>query len=546
MRWGTFGLGSVILLVSGAACSGTGGDDSGSGGSSSNGGTGSALGGSGGSTMSGGRGSVDDSGGQPGVGSSSNGGSETSSGGVDQGGTGPGGAGSGGAPARAPSTCESPNWNSADFAEVYDVGPGFELETPSDVPWESIGPGTLVRIHHRDTPYADKWVIAVEATEDEPVVVLGVPEDGVLPQITGIDAVTRSELNYWSDTRGIIKIGGSSEPAVENAKHIFLECLDVSGARETNSFTDDGDATQNYDLNASAIYLENGANITLKNNIFHDNGNGLFIANQSSNVLVSGNQIFDNGNVDSIYEHNSYTEARGVTFEFNHYGPLCEGCPGNNLKDRSSGLVIRYNFIEGGNRTLDLVDSSEEAINGAPDYDDTFVYGNVLVELDGGNRQIVHYGGDGDEAYFRRGTLYFFHNTVVSERASLATLVRLSSNEATIDARNNLFFASPGSTFAVLEDAGTATLAGNWLPTGWLNGSPSLTGNVTASDNQEGDDPGFVDTSSQDFTLESASEARGVAVPLPDAAAGHPVLFQFVGPSGGEARSATEAAGAFE
>jgi hypothetical protein len=35
--------------------------------------------------------------------------------------------------------------------------------------------------------------------------------------------------------------------------------------------------------------------------------------------------------------------------------------------------VIRYNWIEGGNRALDLVDSADDSINAAADYDDTFV-----------------------------------------------------------------------------------------------------------------------------------------------------------------------------
>lgn len=461
------------------------------------------------------------------------------------GGEGGGYQGSGGSPTEVPSSCSTSSWDVDDFASVYDVGPEFEWKTPSDVPWESIGPGTWVRIHRRSVPYADKWVISVAATAEAPVVVTGVPQDGILPEITGIDAMTRSALDYWSETRGIIKIGGSSAPEVEQATHVFVECLDISGAREANSFLDDTETRQTYDANASAVYLENGAHITLRNNIFHDSGNGLFVAPQSSDVLVSGNQLFDNGNVDSIYEHNSYTEARGVIFEFNRYGELCAGCPGNNLKDRSSGLIIRYNFIEGGNRTLDLVDSAEPEIVGASDYDDSFVYGNVLIERDGGNRQIVHYGGDGEEANYRQGTLYFFHNTVVSERPSLATMVRLSSENATIDARNNIFFASPGGNFAALEDAGTALLRGNWLPTGWLEGSPSLSGTVTASDNVEGTQPGFLDVDTHDLVLDASSAARGITVPLPQAATSHPVLFEPTAP-GGRPRSSLEAAGAFE
>ncbi|MBN2191552.1 MAG: right-handed parallel beta-helix repeat-containing protein [Polyangiaceae bacterium] len=541
----------------GAATGGssTGGGSSGGSGTGG-GGTGRALAGGGGATGGGGQpatGGV--AGGDPGVGGATGGaiGGETTGGAVT-GGEGPGGAagatgmGGTGPVTVAPPSCEEPPWDPADFSAVFEVGPGQEYETPSDVPWESIGPGTLVRIHRRDAPYADKWVIAVEATADAPVVVLGVPEGGLLPEITGEGAFTRHELDYWSETRGIIKIGGSSAPDVETASHVVVECLDLSGARADHEFTDEGGSTTSYDDNASAIFVEAGASVTLRNNLFHDCGNGLFVASQSSDVLVSGNQLWDNGNPDSIYEHNSYTEARGIVFEFNRYGELCAGCGGNNLKDRSSGLVVRYNTIVGGNRALDLVDSTYDTISGASDYDDSFVYGNVLVELDdGGNRQIVHYGGDEDEAYFRTGTLHFYHNTVVSERSGLAILVRLSSAEATLDARNNVLYATAGGdSFGILEESGTASLQGNWLPAGWRDGSPSLAGTVTASDNHEGIDPGFADVGGRDYALTPGAEADGITVSLADATAAYPVEHEYRAPAGGAARARTESAGAFE
>ena len=62
------------------------------------------------------------------------------------------------------------------FSFVYDVGPGQALATPSEVPWESLQPGTLIRIHYRDIPYNAKWVVAVSATASEPVVIRGIPE----------------------------------------------------------------------------------------------------------------------------------------------------------------------------------------------------------------------------------------------------------------------------------------------------------------------------------------------------------------------------------
>jgi hypothetical protein len=160
---------------------------------------------------------------------------------------------------------------------------------------------------------------------------------------------------------------------------------------------------------------------------------------------------------------------------------------------------------------------------------------------------MIHYGGDNSADYFRTGTLHFFHNTVVSERSDLATVVRLSSAAATFDARNNIFYAlGGGDQLGILEDAGTATLRGNWLPTGWREGSPSLVGSVAASDNQEGADPGFTDAGARDYTLTAASTATGLAVPLATAAEAHPVTMQFAPPSGGSARPSAANAGAFE
>lgn len=531
-----------------AGTGGTGSGGTGSGGTGSGGtGTGTALTGAGGAstgsstsvgaTSNETSGNTGGSAGEVSSDAGGSGGNATSSGG--------GSAGTGGMPANVPPSCEAPSWDPADFDAVYEVGPDQDYQTPSDVPWESLTPGSLVRIHWRDTPYADKWVVSVAGTAGAPVVVLGVPNGGQLPSIVGAGANTRAELDYWSASRGIVKIGGSSTPDLQTAEHVFIECLDLSGARADNTFTNaDGDA-ENYGDNASAIFVESGSHITLRNNIVHDCGNGLFVAHESANVVVSGNHLFDNGNPGSGYEHNSYTEARGITFEFNRYGVLCDGCDGNNLKDRSSGLVVRYNWIEGGNRALDLVDSEYDEINGAGDYHDSFVYGNVLIEFDGGNRQIVHYGGDNSDEFFREGTLHFYHNTVVSERDGLASVVRLSSANASIDARNNIFFGGAGSEFGFLEDAGTALLSGNWLSAGWQAGSPSITGTVTATDNVEGSDPGFVDAEARDFRLGDGSAAAGIVVPLAASTTDRPVTAQYP-LSGDSERPTANNAGAFE
>ncbi len=398
-------------------------------------------------------------------------------------------------------------------AAIYEVGPGQSLATPSEVPWESLAAGDLVRIHWRATPYANKWVVNAAGTGEAPVIVQGVPgPNGELPVIDGNSATTRLALSYWSEQRGVIKVGGSSIPNNAQTSHIVIENLEIRGARPPYSFTDDAGAVQNYPNNAAAVFVESGDHITIRNCVLRDCGNGLFVAAASSDVMVEGNHIFGNGNVGSIYEHNSYTAAAGITFQFNRYGPLRTGAGGNNLKDRSAGTVIRYNWIESGNRQLDLVDAEDSvALQQDPRYRSTFVYGNVLIEPDdAGNRQIIHYGGDsGNVPTYRKGTLYLHHNTIVSTRVGRTTLLRLSTNDESADCRNNIIYVTDnGNQLELISDAGTVTLNHNWLKPGWVNSFASgYVGSVTAGATSiTGTTPGFINFALQNFRL-----ARGSA-----------------------------------
>jgi parallel beta-helix repeat protein len=461
----------------------------------------------------------------------------------------PGVAGGAGAPA-APNGCDNPSWDPADFATVYEVGPGLPFETPSQVPWEALEPGTLVRIRGRAEPYRDKWVVSTAGTADRPIVVLGVPTNGVLPVITGAGATTRRELDYWNEPRGIVKVGGSNAPAGP-AAHVSIECLDIQNGRAGATFTAADGSSHAYADNAACVYLEEGSFITVKNNLIHGCGNGIFASSGSSDVLIAGNYVFDNGNPGSIYEHNSYTEALGITFEFNQFGPLCADCGGNNLKDRSAGTVVRYNWLEGGNRQLDLVESDHEELVAEPRYRSTFVYGNVLVEPDAaGNSQIVHYGGDGgDEATYRKGTLYFFHNTVVSTRSGNTTLFRLSSEGESALAFNNVVsVAAGGGTLALSAGAGVLDLADNCLPEGWVPSHDVLTGVIAAGTNVLAASPGFVNASAQDFALAAGSACVDRGAALPAGVAQHAVLFEYVRHHAGRARPAhrTPDLGAYE
>ncbi|MEW5977353.1 MAG: polysaccharide-degrading enzyme [Acidobacteriota bacterium] len=404
-------------------------------------------------------------------------------------------------------------------AAVYEVGPDKPLANVGDVPWESLVAGDTVLVYHRPTPYKEKFLFVGVGTPSAPITVRGVPgPGGELPVLDGNGATTRSALNYYSQERGVIKIGGATTPFVDGISVIpqwlVLENLEIRSARPPYTFTKADGSTAGYTTPASAIYLEYGEHIVVRNCILRDCANGFFSFSSdtkvSKDVLVEGCYIFDNGNDGSLFEHNVYTESLGIVFQYNHLGPLRSGASGNNLKDRSAGTVIRYNWIEGGNRQLDLVNAEDSSILRAdPSYREAFVYGNILIEPDAaGNRQVAHYGGDtGPANKWRKGTLYFYNNTMVSYRTDKTTWFRLSSNDENCDARNNIVYVtSAGSNLSMIDDKGVLTLSQNWFKPGWTNGPVNrIKGTVINNGNVEGASVGFVDEAGQDFHLAAGS-----------------------------------------
>ncbi|AGC48001.1 hypothetical protein MYSTI_06728 [Myxococcus stipitatus DSM 14675] len=414
-------------------------------------------------------------------------------------------------------------------AAEYRVGPGQSLASIGEVPWESLQPGDTVFIHARPTPYQEKWVLGVRGTAAAPITVRGVPDAaGNLPVIQGENATTRTQLNFWNEQRGIVKIGGANRPADTMPAYLVVENLHLKRAR--GAFTGRNGASRYLD-NAAAIFIEKGEHITIRGCVLEDSGNGLFIANESSDILVERNHLHGNGNSGSIYEHNAYTEALGITYQFNRFGPLCAGCLGNNLKDRSGGTVIRYNWIEGGNRQLDLVESDSETIRADPSYARTFVYGNVLLEPAGaGNAQVIHFGGDNGTAAQYRSQLYLFNNTILSTRTDRTTLMRLSTNAQTAYVTSNAYLVegNTGRSLALTDAAGTIRHGGNFYETGYTSTFGTLTGTIEeTARNLQGDAPGLVDIAGQDFHLLENSPLRGAAVAPPPEAASLVVDWQY-------------------
>ncbi|MHC4714722.1 MAG: putative Ig domain-containing protein [Planctomycetota bacterium] len=250
----------------------------------------------------------------------------------------------------------------------------------------------------------------------------------------------------------------------------------------------------------------------------------------------------------SIYEHNNYTASVHITFQYSHFGPLRSGCSGNNLKDRSAGTVVRYTWIESGNRQLDLVDGEDSTIiSNHPDYGRDFVYGNVLKEDMHGNRQICHYGGDSGAT--RQGDLYFYNNTIVSTRTDRNTLFRLTSSAETVDMRNNIIYGTlGGSLFEITSDDsdGTCNMSHNWLKPGYTYGGGTVNDDGTSV---TGSAPGFVNEGAQDYHITETSACRDEGTSLhseclPD----NNVIYQYVKHQGYESRPSdgTLDIGAFE
>jgi hypothetical protein len=433
------------------------------------------------------------------------------------------------------------------FATVYEVKPNTQLDTISEVPWAMLQPGDTVLIHWRPEPYKEKWVICRQGTEQMPITVKGVAgPNGELPVVDGNGAVTAAGLNFASEQRGVIKIGSANVPQDTMPRYIIIDGLEIRSAHPDYQFTDDNGNTQSYTSAASSIYVEKGEHITVRNCRIHDSANGFFVASSdetvSRNILVEGNYIFGNGISGSAFQHNNYTAAIGITFQYNRFGPLRSGSNGNNLKDRSAGLVVRYNWLEGGNRSFDLVDGEDSIqIRNAPEYRKTFVYGNVLIKPDGGNNQTTHYGGDsGNTANYRKGMLYFYNNTVVSTRTGNTVIFRLSTNEDLCDARNNIFYVTnAGTSLAMLAESGVLSLANNWAKTGWRNSFESgFDGNVTGGPSFiVGTDPGFTDRAGQDFRLTGMGQAVNAGTQLhPDAMQANNVLMHYLKHQAGSPR----------
>ena len=472
---------------------------------------------------------------------------------------------------------------SASQAATYDVGPQKAHKTLGSVPWSHLGPGDTVRIHWRPEPYREKLMITASGTAAQPIRIVGVPgPNRERPVLDGQDATTSSQFDFPyvpTQDRGLIIFTRNKQQRYGvKPRFVEIEGLELRNASRgsntsPNTFVDAAGQRRAYTFNAAALWVERGEHLVIRSCTLTGSGNGLFVSSgddealQSRGILVEGCHIYGNGNVGRDREHNIYTEAIGVIFQSNHMGRLRSGAKGNNLKDRSAGTVVRYNWIEGGAHLLDLVEPEESRrlATMAPEYRKTYVYGNALLSGVGDGSSIIHYGGDsGNTLIYRKGTLVFFNNTVViradqsGQGARYRTILfRLETNDESVEASNNIFYRSPATTghppteLSLMSVAGSARFAVNWISPGWALSRSGLpfTGGVrgtehfiSAKDNR----PGFVDLLTDDLSLAVGSPCVGRAKPVdPVMHGGHGVKLQYVRHSSSRSRPADSDLGAF-
>ncbi|MCP3999896.1 MAG: hypothetical protein GY727_03200, partial [Gammaproteobacteria bacterium] len=283
------------------------------------------------------------------------------------------------------------------------------------VPWLSLGSGDTVLIHHKQTPYRKRFGLHAIGTASQPVRITGVRSpDGDLPHLLGENATTPANMSGFYDYggigypgfRGMVLINGMQWGEIPS--NIIIENLKITGANQNNTFYDEEGTQRTYYGGAGGIYVYVVNGLTVRNCEIADNGNGFYTRSTGAeemttrNVLVERNYIHSNGNVGGDQRHNIYTESAGITFQYNRIGRERPDARGSSFKDRSSGLVFRYNWIESTARTMDMVEAEDGApiLIYEPDYDKTYVYGNIIInEVDDKDDYVsavnlIHYGGD--------------------------------------------------------------------------------------------------------------------------------------------------------
>ncbi|KAG2379414.1 hypothetical protein C9374_007553 [Naegleria lovaniensis] len=379
--------------------------------------------------------------------------------------------------------------------KTFNVGPGQTYTELNTVPWLSLQAGDVVNIFYRSTPYKTYVGLRSVGNSTHPITINGVTDSSCRrPVISGDGALPADDAKaaLWGTWSGgglpgsgiFIFWKSSSDPAEHTPQYFAFRNLELRDCRKGKSYIGYDGASHPYDYFTGAIYAVRIKHLLIDNCFITQNGNGLFTNTRgqsendySSYLYVRGSKLDMNGYPDDDHEHNLYTQAKRVLVEGCYIG---QAQGGSSLKDRSSGSVIRYNFIKASARALDLVETEEEYYKNLqqdPLYNYAWVYGNVILNDEnsptGYSGRAIHWGFDNTLERSRAGTLFFYGNTYMfrakngysTDIFQLGNEASPSSPEFTIACWDNVFANQPshqGSVeLRVLTSHGKVTMKGN-------------------------------------------------------------------------------------
>ena len=360
----------------------------------------------------------------------------------------------------------------------------------------SIGHGIYLYHNSQYTPYATAQAAYDAAVPgDEVVFGPGVYSQAISATTNGTaenPIVIRGEgyPRPVIDADGIKRLPGRKSPLWIQGDYHVVENLEICYASQ-----DYGHAK-----NASGVYYQSGIGLVVRDCYIHDNGHGMYAADECEAWTLEYNEFCYNGYEGDGYYHNVYNYGWGTNIArynvFHHSHAL-------GFKNRAQYTEFLYNtvFYNG------LYEVDFMLGDSAYGPQDALMLGNWVVKNPNADNYTIFVGFSPRQG----GTLTAINNYFQANNAS-NTFINIGDEYCV--AYNNIFDNNGHSGLEVFfNNSGTSSGTNNWL-----SSTATSTGGLTSS--VAGTDPGVTDRINMDFHLLAGSQCidagNDSASPLPD------------------------------
>ncbi|MCA8970319.1 MAG: right-handed parallel beta-helix repeat-containing protein [Planctomycetes bacterium] len=276
-------------------------------------------------------------------------------------------------------------------------------------------------------------------TYETPSAVAAIAKDGDIITIDATEYI--DDVAVWRANGLVLHgIGGRAHIVGRGASAQGKALWVVQGANTRIENIEFSGATVK-DQNGAGIRGE-GAGLTLRGCSFHDNENGVLVANNAASNVVVENCHFEHNGFGDGQTHNMYVNrVKSLTVL---YSTFERAKIGHQLKSRAERTLVLYS------RLLDTDDGNASYSIDLPNGGIGIVIGNQIHQgPNAPNDNMIAFAGEG--AVYSTNELYLVHNTMVNDKPS-GTFVRVWPG-ATVRLINNLL-VGPG---AVSYGAGSST-----------------------------------------------------------------------------------------